>query len=90
MWDRRLDFICPFYQSLARQLRILPCLQCDMGIEILAACKEIYKRFDVHMTDSTEHNKGIAPILSELYDLETKAGQIFCNPWMEKVPGKFC
>ena len=60
-------------------------LQCDMGMEILAACKgttakEIYKQVDVHMTDSTEHNKGIAPILSELYDLETEAGQIFCKP----------
>ena len=60
-------------------------LQCDMGMEILEACKgttakEIYKQIDVHMTDSTEHNKGIAPILSELYDLETEAGSIFCKP----------
>ena len=59
-------------------------LQCDMALEILAAskgitAKEIYSQVDVHMTDSTEHNKGIAPILAELYDLEKQAGQIFCN-----------
>ena len=55
-----------------------------MAIEILAAskglaAKEIYSMVDTHMTDSTEHNKQIAPILAELYDLEKPAGQIFCN-----------
>ena len=31
------------------------------------------------MTDSTEHNKGFAKILAEMYDLEKPAGQIFCG-----------
>ena len=53
-------------------------------MEILAACKgmtakEVYSLVDVHMTDSTAHNKGIASCLAELYDLDTPAGQIFCN-----------
>ena len=34
---------------------------------------------DVHMTDSTAHNKEIASCLADLYDLNTTAGQIFCN-----------
>ena len=59
-------------------------LQCDMALEILAAskkleAKDIYSQVDAHMTDSTEHNKGIAPILAELYDLEKPAGQLFCT-----------
>ena len=40
-------------------------MQVDMGFEILGAvrgvsAKEIYKLVDVHMTDSTEHNKGFS------------------------------
>ena len=59
-------------------------MQVDMGMEVLAASKgltarEVYQMVDVHMTDSTEHNKGISPLLAELYDLDTQAGQIFCN-----------
>ena len=31
------------------------------------------------MTDSTQHNKGFADLLAELYDLESPAGQLFCG-----------
>ena len=41
--------------------------------------KEIYRQVNVQMSDSTQNNKGIAPILAELYDLKQEAGQIFCN-----------
>ena len=59
-------------------------LQVDHGMEILAACsgttaKEVYKKVDVHMTDSVGHNKGIAKELATLYDLDEPAGQIFCG-----------
>ena len=42
--------------------------QVDFGFEVLAKIKgvearEIYKEVDVHMTDSTEHNKGVANLL---------------------------
>ena len=42
--------------------------QVDFGFEVLAKIKgvearEIYKEVDVHMTDSTEHNKGVAKVL---------------------------
>ena len=59
-------------------------MQVDMGFEILGAvrgvsAKEIYKLVDVHMTDSTEHNKGFSKLLAEMYDLEEPAGQLFCG-----------
>ena len=59
-------------------------MQVDMGFEILAAVRgvkveEVYKMIDTHITDSTEHNKGFANILAEMYDLEKPAGQIFCG-----------
>ena len=79
--ETRLDLpILPIFGETTEDIA----LQCDMGMEILAACKgttakEIYRQVDVHMSDSTQHNKGIAPILAELYDLEKEAGQIFCN-----------
>ena len=46
-------------------------LQVDFGFEILAAVKgepveNIYKLVDAHMTDSVEHNKGFAELLSQL------------------------
>ena len=72
--------ILPIYGETSEDIAI----QADMGMEILAASKgmsskEIYSLVDVHMTDSTAHNKEIASCLSELYDLDTTAGQIFCN-----------
>ena len=59
-------------------------LQIDFAFEVLAVtkgteAKELYKMVDVHMTDSTEHNKGIADVLAEIYDLESPAGQLFCG-----------
>ena len=59
-------------------------LQIDFGMQILAAVSgkspaEIYSKIDVHMTDSVSHNKGVADVLQDLYDLTTKAGQIFCS-----------
>ena len=59
-------------------------LQIDFGMQILTAVSgkspaEIYSKIDVHMTDSVSHNKGVADVLQDLYDLDTKAGQIFCS-----------
>ena len=59
-------------------------LQIDFGIQILAAVSgkspaEIYSKIDVHMTDSVSHNKGVADVLQDLYDVSTKPGQIFCS-----------
>ena len=55
-----------------------------MAFEMLAAvrgvkAKDIYQLIDCHMTDSTEHNKGFAAILQEIYDLDKPAGQLFCG-----------
>ena len=79
--DIQLDLpILPIYGEKTVDIA----MQIDMGMEVLAASKgmsagEIYQMVDVHMTDSVEHNKGISPLLAELYDLDTVAGQIFCN-----------
>ena len=72
--------ILPIFGETAEDIAI----QVDMGMEILAASKsmsskEIYSLVDVHMANSTAHNKEIASCLAELYDLDTPAGQIFCN-----------
>ena len=40
---------------------------------------DIYKEVYVHMTDSVEHNKGIAKVLQELYNLDKSAEQLFCG-----------
>ena len=79
--SRQIDLpILPIYGETAEDIAI----QADMGMEILAASKgmsskEIYSLVDVHMTDSTAHNKEIASCLADLYDLDTPAGQIYCN-----------
>ena len=54
-------------------------IQIDMGLEILAASKglkskDIYSMVDSHMTDSTEHNKGISNCLAKFYDLDKPEG----------------
>ena len=59
-------------------------LQTDFAFEVLSAVhvkskEDIYNVVDTHITDSTEHNKGFAKILAELYDLDTPAGQLFCG-----------
>ena len=59
-------------------------MQVDMGFEILTKVrrvetKKVYELVDVHMTDSTEHNKGFSDLLAEMYDLDKQAGQIFCG-----------
>ena len=59
-------------------------MQVDMGFEILASVRgvgveDVYKLVDTHMTDSTEHNKGFAKLLAEMYNIETPAGQLFCG-----------
>ena len=41
--------------------------------------EEVYKLVDTHMTDSPAHNKGLADLLAEMYNLETPAGQLFCG-----------
>ena len=58
--------------------------QCSLMFQILAAVsdkseKEIYEQVDAHMTDSTEHNKGFAEIMKDMYNLDTAAGQLFCG-----------
>ena len=72
--------ILPIYGEQTKDIA----MQVDMGFEILAlvrgvSVKELYSLVDTHMTDSTEHNKGFAKILAEMYDLEKPAGQIFCG-----------
>ena len=59
-------------------------MQVDMGMEMVAAVRgvkveEIYKLVDTCITDSTEHNKGFAELLAEMYNLEKPAGQLFCG-----------
>ena len=59
-------------------------MQTDMDFSMLAIVRgvdvtEIYKLVDVHMTDATEHNKGFAKLLAEMYSLEKPAGQLFCS-----------
>ena len=51
-------------------------LQTDFAFEVLAAVtgmakEDIYKVINAHITDSTDHNKGFAKILADLYNLET-------------------
>ena len=53
-----------------------------MAFSMLAAVRgmevvDIYKLVDLHMTDATEHNKGFAELLAEIYSLEKPAGQLF-------------
>ena len=55
-------------------------LQCDMGLKIMSSsqdstAKELYKKVGPRLTDYTYHNKRIAPIMAELYDLEKKTGK---------------
>eukprot|EP00731_Ephydatia_muelleri_P017622 Em0010g720a len=59
-------------------------MQVDMRMELVAAVRgmtveEMYKLVDTHITDSTEHNKGFAELLAEMYNLEKPAGQLFCG-----------
>ena len=54
------------------------------GIEILAAASgqstdAAYNCIDVHMTDATAHNKSIASNIAGKLNIDTPAGQIFCN-----------
>ena len=42
--------------------------------------QDLYSCIDVHMTDGTAHDKGIASKLAETLDRENPAGQLFCNP----------
>ena len=53
--------------------------------QILAAVsdkseKEIYELVDAHMTDRTEHIKGFAEIMKDMYNLDTAAGNCFVEP----------
>ena len=55
-----------------------------MGFEMLATIRgvpvrEVYSLVDSHMTDSVGHNKGFAELLSEMYNLDKPAGQLFCG-----------
>ena len=43
------------------------------------SAEELYGSVDVHMTDSTSHNKVISDILANKLDRKEKAGQIFCD-----------
>ena len=60
--------------------------QCSLVFEILAVVddlnhEDLYKELvDVHMTDSTEHNKGFAALLADTYNLNT------VNSSVERTP----
>ena len=41
---------------------------------------DLYETVDLHMTDSTAHNKGVAAATSQLMGRKDPAGQLFCNP----------
>ena len=41
---------------------------------------ELYANIDLHMTDATNHNKGISVEAAKLMNREIPAGQLFCNP----------
>ena len=41
---------------------------------------DLYKTVDLHMTDSTAHNKGVADATAQLMERDKPAGQLFCNP----------
>ena len=58
--------------------------QCSLMFEMLGTvnnktASEVYKLVNVHMTDSTEHNKGFANIMADMYDLNTTADQLICG-----------
>ena len=60
--------------------------QVNFGFQMLAAVqwksvRDIYTMVDTNMTDSTQHKKGFADLLAELYDLESPAGQLFCSSY---------
>ena len=44
-----------------------------------SSAAELYEKVDLHMTDSTAHNKGVAKQLAEKLEREEPAGQIFCT-----------
>ena len=53
--------------------------------KILAAASgrsadELYSCVDLHMTDATAHNKGVAAEVATLMNRSDAAGQLFCNP----------
>ena len=41
---------------------------------------DLYETVDLHMTDSTAHNKGVAAATAQLMGRKDPAGQLFCNP----------
>lgn len=41
--------------------------------------EELYSAVDVHMTDATSHNKGVAATLANKFNRNKVAGQIFCD-----------
>jgi len=43
------------------------------------SAEDLYAAVDVHMTDSTSHNKGIAELVGAEFNRADKAGQIFCD-----------
>ena len=60
--------------------------QAALGFEILAAAMdppidaaELYRCIDLHLTDSTSHNKYLSEDVPKLFDLNHKPGQIFCS-----------
>ena len=40
---------------------------------------EIYQLINCHITDGADHNKGFAAIISDIFNLDTQAGQLFCG-----------
>lgn len=59
-------------------------MQIYMAFSLLSAVRgveesEIYKLVDVHMTDITQHNKGLSEVIAEIYSLEKPAGQLLCS-----------
>lgn len=55
------------------------------GFEMMAvasdySASDLYSTVDLHMTDATAHNKGVAKEVANVMNRENAAGQLFCNP----------
>ena len=69
--------------SSERTCNISEAIQKDFKLVAAAAGKEadeLYANIDVHMTNSTAHNKGLSNAVAELMSRENPAGKLFCNP----------
>ena len=68
---------------VAGELREEIAEEAALGFQILAVASgkdpsDLYMMVDLHMTDSTGHNKFLSEEVPKLFNLDHKVGQIFC------------